>query len=63
MAMITTEDAAARLNVTTRRVVQMIGAGRLKAKRYGHIWLVDERNLAPLADRRPGRPRTGTKNG
>ena len=58
--MMTTNDAAARLNVSTRRVVQMIGAGRLKAKKYGHIWLVDERNLAAVADRKPGRPRTRT---
>jgi excisionase family DNA binding protein len=61
--MMTTNDAAARLNVSTRRVVQMIGAGRLKAKKIGRDWLIDERHLAAVADRRPGRPRTRTKNG
>jgi excisionase family DNA binding protein len=57
VAQITTIDAAARLNVSPRRVGQLIQAGRLKAKKYGRDWLIDERNLAAVADRKPGRPR------
>jgi len=56
--LLTTIDAAARLNVTPRRVVAMIGAGRLKARKYGRDWRIDERHLAAVADRRVGRPRT-----
>jgi excisionase family DNA binding protein len=55
--MITTTDAAARLGVSVRRVVQMIGAGRMRAKKIGRDWIIDERNLAAVADRKPGRPR------
>ena len=63
MAKITTNDAAARLGITPRRVLAMIRAGRLKAARLGPIWTIDERQLATLADRRPGRPRKPAATG
>jgi len=57
MALITTTEAATRLGVIPRRVIQLIEAKRLKAAKIGRDWLIDERNLAAVADRKPGRPR------
>ena len=57
MALITTTEAATRLGVIPRRVIQLIEAKRLKAAKIGRDWLIDERNLAAVADREPGRPR------
>ena len=57
MTAITTATAALRLNITVRRVQALIQAKRLPAVPFGKAWLIDESDLALVADRKPGRPR------
>ena len=54
--MLTTAQAAAKLKVTRRRVLALIKAKRLPAEKVGRDWLIEERNLSLVKDRRPGRP-------
>jgi excisionase family DNA binding protein len=63
VATLTTVDAATRLGVTPRRVLAMIKAGRLKARRLGPIWTIDERALGAVLNRKPGRPRRSSAAG
>jgi excisionase family DNA binding protein len=59
MSEITTTQAAGRLGITSRRINYLIRAGRLPAVRAGkRAWRIDERDLARVAHRPPGRPRT-----
>lgn len=57
MATLTTAQAAERLGVNASRVRQMILTGRLKARKQGRDWLIDERSLGAVAGRKAGRPR------
>ena len=65
MQNITTQDAAERLGVSVRRVQALITAGRLPALQIGSgkrsIYLIDPKDLALVANRKPGRP-VGSKN-
>ncbi len=54
--LLTTEETAARLEVTPARVRQMIIAGRLPAQRFGRSHMILESDLATVEDRKPGRP-------
>lgn len=51
-------DAAKLLNVSQRRVRQMLAAGALSGRRLGSVWLVDEASARDVARRRraAGRP-------
>jgi excisionase family DNA binding protein len=60
MTLLTTNDAAARLGLSARRVRMLIDEGRLPAVRVGRDWLIQERDLRLVAVRPNGRPR-GTK--
>ena len=60
-ALLTTADVAELYGVTTRRVQAMIASDRLRAIRYGHIWLVRAQDAYLHMDRRPGRPPTVMK--
>ena len=53
---LTTQEAGAILGVNASRVRQLIGAGRLKAEKLGHAWLILPRDLKAVRDRKPGRP-------
>lgn len=53
---ITTEQAAARLGITPRRVRALITAGRLKAKKIGRDYVIDTRQLDKFIPLPPGRP-------
>ncbi len=55
----TTGQAARRLGVTRRRVLALIAARRLAARRFGSAWMIEPAALdAPvIRDRKPGRPR------
>lgn len=44
--MLTTPEVAARLGISVRRVGQLIKAGKLRATKHGHDWLISERALA-----------------
>ena len=57
MAQITTATAALRLNVSPQRVRVLIATGRLPAIKIGRDHLIDEADLALVANRPPGRPR------
>lgn len=54
---LTTTQAAERLGISTRRVRALISAGQLPAKRIGRDWLISERDLGTVQDRKPGRPK------
>ena len=53
---LTTQQVAAALGVTQRRVVALIQAGRLKASRLGRAWLIPAHALEAVRERKPGRP-------
>lgn len=53
----TTAEAAAKLNVTPRRVVALIQAGRLRATKHGRDWIITAADLAAVKHRPPGRPK------
>jgi len=54
---ITASDAATTLGVTKRRVLQLIEAGRLPARKLGWSYLIRRPDLELVAERRWGRPR------
>lgn len=57
MKLLTTKDAGERLGVTAKRVQQFISEGRLPAQRFGRVFLIDEKDLKLVKNRKPGRPR------
>lgn len=58
MNLITTAEAAARLGVSPARVRAMIAAGQIKATDVTtRLKLIDPRQLARVAGRKPGRPK------
>jgi excisionase family DNA binding protein len=61
MKIISTAEAAKRLNVTSSRVRKMIDAGRLKAIKVGREWLIDPKDLNAVKNRKVGRPRKARK--
>jgi excisionase family DNA binding protein len=62
MKIITTVEAAKRLNVTPSRVRALIKAKRLKAFKFGREWLIDPKDLDAVKDRKVGRPRKARKD-
>ena len=60
--LISTAEAAKRLNVTPSRVRAMIARGRLRAMRIGIMWLIDPKDLDAVKDRKVGRPRKARKS-
>ena len=57
MRLINTKKASKLLGVNAQRIRQLIAAGRLPAQKVGRDWVIRERDLAKVADRKPGRPR------
>ena len=62
MKIINTKQAGKKLGVNAQRVRQLIAAGRLPAQKVGRDWLIKERDLVEVADRKPGRPRKTDKD-
>ncbi|MDR1083077.1 MAG: helix-turn-helix domain-containing protein, partial [Coriobacteriales bacterium] len=62
--MITTGEAARRLDISKRRVVALIESGDLTAQRFGHVWMVDESSVASRLEqpRLTGRPKLGERD-
>ena len=57
-AWLTTQAAAAeKLGVSVRRVQQLVKAGRLPAQVFGGSLMIEEKDLALVAERKPGRPK------
>ena len=54
--LLTTWQVAERLGVHRSRVQVLIREGRLPARLYGKVYLVDEKDLEQVSDRKPGRP-------
>lgn len=52
-------EAAAALGISRQRVHVLIHGGRLPATRVGHAWVIAERDLDGMQERKPGRPRKG----
>ena len=57
MSFISTKRAAEILGVNDSRVRQLILGGRLPAMKIGRDWIIREKDLKKVADRKPGRPR------
>jgi len=61
--MLTVKEAAAILNVSPQRVVQLLNAGQLIGQKRAGVWLIDEhsvRSRMTLTNKQGGRPRKQT---
>ena len=56
MQPLTAAEAAERLNVSVRRVQQLVKDGRLPATIFGGALMIQAEDLKLVADRKPGRP-------
>jgi excisionase family DNA binding protein len=56
MKLLTTAEVAERLGVHRTRVNVLIKEGRLPAQRFGRAYLVQEKDLQLVSERRVGRP-------
>jgi excisionase family DNA binding protein len=54
---LTVKEVAARLGLSKSRIFHMIRDGRLPATRFGTVWVIRERDLQLVQDRKPGRPK------
>lgn len=54
--LITTKEAAERLDVSMRRVTALINEGRLPSTQIGREHLIKESDLELVKDRKVGRP-------
>ena len=59
MKILNTKQAAKILKVNDSRVRQFILSGRLPAKKVGRDWIILEKDLEKVADRKHGRPKKG----
>lgn len=57
MDLISTEQAAADLGVSRRRVQALIKSGRLKATKVGRVYVIRPKDLESVRVRKPGRPK------
>ena len=57
MDFITTKEAAERLGITRRRVVALVTAGRLPATKFGRDYMIKEKDLKLVENRKVGRPK------
>jgi excisionase family DNA binding protein len=55
--LLTTREAAERLNVSMRRVRALIESGKLPSKQFGRDHLIKESDLNLVQERKPGRPK------
>lgn len=58
MSSLTTAQAASILGIGAHRVRELIRKGRLPAILHGRDWLIEEADLALVAHRPPGRPKS-----
>ena len=57
MNILNTQQAAARLGISRRRVVALLKAGRIPgAQKLGRDWIISEKALKAVAVRPTGRP-------
>jgi len=61
---LTTAQVANRLGVSRQRVLALVKAGRIKARLPSpRLLLIDERELAKVKNRKPGRPWPAKRKG
>ena len=53
---ITTNEAAGELGVTRQRVLQLIQDGRIKAEKFGNVYMIRRGDLANIEEKPMGRP-------
>lgn len=53
---LTTREAAEKLGVTDSRIRQLIAEKRLPAQKFGHVNMIDEKDLELVKDTKRGRP-------
>lgn len=58
---LTTQEAAERLGISRRRINDFIKDGRLPAEKHGRDYLINEKDLKLVEERKPGRPRKEVK--
>jgi excisionase family DNA binding protein len=66
MNLLTTQQAAERLGISQPRIYQLISEGRLPAQKIGRDYVIDEKDLKLVENRKAGRPSTkkaGKKKG
>ena len=56
MKLLTTKEAAKILEISQRRVQALVTAGRLPAVKMGGVYLIKEKDLKLVVERKPGRP-------
>jgi excisionase family DNA binding protein len=55
---ISTTEAAKRLNISRKRVHQLIEEKKLPAKKVGKVWIIEAKDLSLVQNRPPvGRPK------
>ncbi len=59
MRMIDCKQAAKILGIDGSRVRVLIREGRLPAQKIGGAWIIFEKDLKKVKDRKPGRPKKG----
>ena len=59
MKVLTTKEAGEALGINDSRVRQLILEGRLPAIKHGRDWIIMEKDLKKVANRKPGRPKKG----
>ena len=57
MEWLTTKEAAEMLGVTDSRIRQLILEGKLNAKKFGHLNMVNKSDIENLDLRKVGRPK------
>lgn len=57
MKLLSAAEAAARLGVTSRRVLALIELRRLPAEKIGRDWVIREADVDAFAPRPSGRPK------
>ncbi len=62
MNILSATEAAAKLNVSSIRVRQLIREGRLPARKIGRDYIIDETDLKLVEDRQNGRPAGNTES-
>jgi len=58
---LTTAQAAKRLGISSRRLLDLIQAKRLPAQPFGRTYMIDEKDLRLVKNRKPGRPKLAAK--
>ena len=55
--LLSTRETGKRLGISPLRVRQLILNGRLPASKFGRDWMIKEKDLDKVKNRKPGRPK------